>query len=404
MIPGWCEGDLQPLASAVPVPVEAGPRDLRRLPETFGGVAEKTPLEDWSIEIIAEINFAPRLPIDEIVRLADDLRRDGADMIDLGCLPGSVWRESGVAVRELVDRGHRVSIDSLEPAEIGPAARAGAELVLSVNSGNRAAATEWGCEVVVIPDRPDQWLEMADTVAFLADRKVPLRIDPVLEPIGVGFAASLNRYWEARRIWPDAPMMMGIGNLTELTEVDSAGVNFLLLAICEELGIGSILTTQVGNWSRTSVRECDLARRLVHAAQALGTPPVKMDPRMVCLRDPKTVRPPAEELAELAAQIRDNNCRVATSQDALHLMAGGEHWFGADAFDLFSRLLESDLVNMDASHAFYLGYEMCKATIALQLGKQYEQDEALRWGYLTQEETRHRLRRSRTGKNRKENP
>ena len=95
---------------------------------------------------------------------------------------------------------------------------------------------------------------------------MPLRIDPVLEPIGFGFAASLGRYLEVRRRYPDAEMMMGIGNLTELTDVDSAGVNVLLLGFCQELGIRSVLTTQVINWARTSVRECDLARRLMHHA------------------------------------------------------------------------------------------------------------------------------------------
>ncbi len=64
---------------------------------------------------------------------------------------------------------------------------------------------------------------------------MPLRIDPILEPIGFGFAASLGRYLEVRRRYPDAEMMMGIGNLTELTDVDSAGVNVLLLGFCQEL-------------------------------------------------------------------------------------------------------------------------------------------------------------------------
>ena len=52
--------------------------------------------------------------------------------------------------------------------------------------------------------------------------------------------------------------------------------------------------------------------------------------------------------------------------------------------------------NVDASHAFYLGFEMCKAMTALQLGKQYNQDQALDWGVLTVPETdRHRLSKKR---------
>jgi hypothetical protein len=62
---------------------------------------------------------------------------------------------------------------------------------------------------------------------------------------------------------------------------------------------------------------------------------------------------------------------------------------------LFDQLLACQPKNLDASHSFYLGYELAKATIARTLGKHYEQDEALRWGFLTEEEAGHRLTRRR---------
>ena len=52
-------------------------------------------------------------------------------------IPGAAWP---IASARLRDDGHRVSIDSWNPAEIEPAVRAGAELVLSVNRTNRDAA------------------------------------------------------------------------------------------------------------------------------------------------------------------------------------------------------------------------------------------------------------------------
>ena len=82
-------------------------------------------------------------------------------------------------------------------------------------------------------------------------------------------------------------MMMGIGNLTELTDVDSAGVNTLLVGFCQELAIRSVLTTAVINWARSSVREIDLARRLMHHAVVRRTLPKHLEPRLVMLRDPK---------------------------------------------------------------------------------------------------------------------
>src|SRR5262249_38468133 len=153
-------------------------------------------------------------------------------------------------------------------------------LVLSVNSSNRRWAADWNCEVVVLPDVPETLAGLEETVDQLASAGVRLRIDPVLEPIGFGFARSLGRYLHVRERYPDAEMMMGIGNLTELTEADSAAINVLLLGFCQEVGIRSVLTTQVINWARTAVRECDLARRLVHYAVANRSLPKHIDPRL----------------------------------------------------------------------------------------------------------------------------
>ena len=76
---------------------------------------------------------------------------------------------------------------------------------------------------------------------------------------------------------------MGTGNLTELTDVDSAGVNTILIGFCQELSIRSVLTTAVINWARSSVREIDLARRLVHHAVANRSLPKHVEPRLVVL-------------------------------------------------------------------------------------------------------------------------
>jgi dihydropteroate synthase-like protein len=393
ILPGYCEGDLAPLiALAGAASVERGPRDLRQLPEFFGHQSRSDDYGAYDIEILAEINHAPRLSLDEILRTAQRLAADGADLIDVGCEPGEPWTGVGAAVRALKELGLRVSIDSLNPREIAPAVAAGAELVLSVNAANRAAAVDWGCEVVVIPDDFATLGGLEETVEFLASRNVPLRIDPVLEPIAFGFAASLGRYFEVRRRYPDAEMLMGIGNLTELTDVDSAGVNTLLLGICQELGVRSVLTTQVINWARTSVRECDLARRLVHYAVTQRVPPKRVEPRLVTLRDAKLYPLEAQQLDQLAADIKDHNYRLFADAGELHLIAAGLHLSDADPFLLFEKLLATQPTNVDAAHAFYLGFELSKALTALTLGKNYTQDEALDWGYLTQPERSHRVK------------
>jgi dihydropteroate synthase-like protein len=404
IIPGYCAGDLAPIEEVAKVPVQRGPRDLRQIGELFGRQDErKAGYGGYDIEILAEINHAPRLTREQIRSEANKLRADGADLIDVGCEPGGAWQGVADCVKMLRDDGHRVSIDSLDPDEIAPAVKAGAELVLSVNGTNRDAAPDWGCEVVVIPDDFPTLGGLEETVEKLALAKVPLRIDPVLEPIGFGFAASLARYLEVRRRFPDAEMLMGIGNITELTDVDSAGVNVLLLAICQELGIRSVLTTQVINWARSSVKECDLARRLVFHALRQQVPPKHLEPNLVLLRDARVLEFGQEELDRLAGQIKDNSYRVFAENGQVHLVGRQLHLRDADPFVVFERLLHPGFggatdthqppQSLDAAHAFYLGYEMAKAATALTLGKQYRQDEALDWGFLTREEVSHRLRK-----------
>lgn len=398
IVPGYCHGDLSPIRQAAGVPVELGPRDLRNLPQHFGQQQSPTDYGKHDIEIIAEVNHCPRLSLSEIIETAQGLIESGADFVDIGCDPGGVWPGVADAVKAVRELGVRVSVDSLNPQEIEPAVRAGAELVLSVNSSNRHAAADWGCEVVAIPDDPKTLSGLDETIDFLAKNSVPLRIDPILEPIGFGFAESVSRYRDVRQRYPDAKMMMGIGNLTELTEVDSAGVNVLLLGICQELGIRSVLTTQVINWAQSAVKECDLGRRLVHYAVGEGIPPKHLGAGLVMLRDQRVTRPTAEDLDDLVATIRDHNYRLFVSGAELHLIGPEIHLHSRDPFIIAQQLIEATIDTrhpVDASHAFYLGYELAKARTALTLGKQYEQDEPLDWGFLTENEESHYLQRRR---------
>ncbi|HEV7279290.1 MAG TPA: DUF6513 domain-containing protein [Pirellulaceae bacterium] len=393
-LPGYVLGDEKLLELQFGLPVVKGPKDLRQLPAWFGAPVVKPDFGQHAIEIVAEINYAPRKSLEQILREAELYRQTGADVIDVGCEPGPVWTGVGDVIRALRDAGHRVSVDSLQIEEIELAAKAGAELVLSVNSWNREAAPDWGIEVVVIPDKPGEDERFDSTIEFLASRDVKMRLDPILEPIGFGFGESLARYRECRLRYPDAEILMGIGNLTELSDVDSAGINFLLLALCEEWRIGSVLTTQVVNWCRTSVRECDVARRLVHYAIRNRVPPKRLSEDLLLLRDAALAPVGSEGLDDLAASIRDANYRLFAEEGLIHLINRDVHLTGDDPFEVFEALQATAPKNLDPSHAFYLGYELAKAATALTLGKQYRQDEALDWGMLTQPETSHRARKS----------
>ena len=61
LIPGLCEGEPQQIGEKLGVRVEKGPKDLREIPGYFGRAAAARHYGAWDIEIVAEINNAPRL-------------------------------------------------------------------------------------------------------------------------------------------------------------------------------------------------------------------------------------------------------------------------------------------------------------------------------------------------------
>jgi dihydropteroate synthase len=381
MIPGLCEGDPDVIAERTGVRVVRGPKDLREIPEFFGRAAQAADYGAWDIEILAEINNAPRLTREVIRREADYFRASGADVIDVGCTPGLAFPELAAVVRDLVDVGISVSIDSFDPAEIRTAVEAGARMVLSVNGSNIAVARDLagtGARVVVIPDFGAGLDTLEPSVAALERLSIPYLIDPVIEPIGFGFFASLERYAEVRRRYPAAELLMGIGNITELTAADSTGVNAVLIAVCQELGIRAVLTTEVIPWARGSVREIDIARRLMRYAVVDRQMPKRIDDRLVTVKDPKILAYTESELRQLQTSITDANFRIFTDRDTITVLNAERFVRGTDIQEIFAQLGVDE-----PTHAFYLGKELAKAKLAITLGKTYRQEGSLSWGYLT---------------------
>ena len=399
LLPGWCQGEVSELTRQFGVEFAVGPKNLFDLPAYFGSTAQRdVTLTEYDIEIVAEINHAPRLADDAILHQSEHYRAAGADVIDLGCIPGERWNRAGQVTRQLCDAGFRVSIDSFDRQEVESAVAGGAELVLSCNSANRDWASELDAELVAIPDDPRDPASLEQTVGMLRAANCRFRIDPILEPIGFGFAASLARYFHTREKWPDVEVLMGIGNLTELSEADTGGMNLLLAGLCQELGIRSVLTTEVINWARSAVAEFDVARRLSHYSVHHSVLPKHVDDRLVMLRDPSLREAGPEAIADLVRGIKDPNFRILVDSGEIHVINRDGHWRGVDPYALFDEF-EAVSGPLEPSHSFYLGYELAKAKTALTLGKQYTQDEALRWGMLSVPEisARERRRQSRRG-------
>jgi dihydropteroate synthase-like protein len=376
IVPGRCRGDLQALTAHCGIPVQRGPEELKDLPRFFNRAARPVDLSEYEVAIFAEIVDAPRLSVAAIVKRAQDLRRDGADVIDLGCLPETAFVHLEDSVRALKAEGFSVSVDSIDAQELLRGGRAGADYLLSLTLDTLWVADEVGATPVLIPRTPHDEASLHAAIETLAARGRAFLADPILDPIPFGLAASIVRYHALRARYPQAPIMMGVGNLTELTEADTSGINALLFGIAAELNVAAVLTTQVSAHARRAVKEADWARRIMHAAARQRSLPKGMSDALMTVHAKHPFPDTADEIAATAAQVRDPNFRVQVSEQGLHVYNRDGLRTAQGAFALWPQLgLEHD-----ASHAFYMGVELAHAEIAWRLGKRYTQDQPLDWG------------------------
>ncbi|MEW6231006.1 MAG: DUF6513 domain-containing protein [Chloroflexota bacterium] len=378
MIPGLCRGDLAPIADKVGVQVIRGPKDLKGLPAFFGRERHLEGYGDYRVKILAEIVDAYQLSLPLLLARAEYFRASGADIIDLGCPVEGNFPGVEVAVAALKERGFVVSLDTFNAEDILRADRAGLDYLLSINSRNLELAPRLACKVVVIPDF-DQGLESLErNIAQLEAWHVPYIIDPILNPISFGFTESLYRFYETRRRHPQAEMLLGLGNLTELTDADSTGITAVMAGVITELGINYVLTTEVISWALGAVRELDLARKLMYYACQNRVLPKHLDDSLLTVKDPPYEPYTEEELRAMQAQVQDRNFRIFTDRDNIYVFNNKLFIKSTDIGAIYTQLGVEG-----ASHAFYLGRELQKAVLAVQLGKRYVQEEDLRWGYLS---------------------
>ena len=382
IVPGRCRGDLDALAAHYGIPVQRGPEELKDLPRFFNRAAKPVDLSEYEVAIFAEIVDAPRLTVEAIVQRAAALKRDGADVIDLGCLPETPFPHLEDSVRALKAAGHAVSVDSVDAQELLRGGRAGADYLLSLTVDTLWVADEVASTPVLIPKTPHDEASLHAAIDAMVAKGRAFLADPILDPIPFGLTASIVRYHALRQRYPEAPIMMGVGNLTELTEADTSGINALLFGIAAELNVAAVLTTQVSAHARRAVREADWARRIMHAAARHRSLPKGMSAALMTVHDKHPFPDAPAEIAATAAQVRDPNFRVQVAEDGLHVYNRDGVRTGTRAFDLWPQLG----LDNDASHAFYMGVELAHAQIAWQLGKRYVQDQPLDWGAAVERE------------------
>ena len=376
MVPGRCRGDLDILSAKLGIPVERGPEELKDLPVYFGKQALHIDLSHYDVKIFAEIVDAPKIAVDEVIKRAYYYQSNGANVIDIGCLPDTPFDHLEDIIKGLKQEGFQVSIDSLETDDLLRGANAGADYMLSLHESTLWVADEVDATPIIIPEKHTDISSLDSCIATLQAKNKAFIVDPILDPIHFGFTESVVRYHTVRQKYPDIEMMLGVGNITELTHADTAGMNAILLGICSELNIKHILATEVSQHASRAIKEADIARRIMFAAKENNTLPKHISPDLMALHEASPFPYQLTEIEEFAAQVKDPSFRIQISPDGVHIYNRDGIHSAIDPFDLYPKLN----VENDGGHAFYLGVELARAETAWQLGKRFDQDQALNWG------------------------
>ncbi|ARM77037.1 dihydropteroate synthase-like protein [Acidianus manzaensis] len=292
-------------------------------------------------------------------------------------------------IRKIVDLGVIVGIDSDSPKELIEGVNSGAKFVFNINEINneKLDIIKKDASFIVAPFNPNNRTEIVISLAKkLRDRGFEkLILDPVLSPPLQGMVESLLSYYEIRKQLPDFPMLMGGLNVTELIDADSHSINSLLTSIAGELGISSILTMEKGKtkWSSWELKE---SSKMVSIALKQGRVPKDIGIDLLILKDKKILN--NMEKFDNVIEVEHNEPEMDSSGYAkiltdknkgkIDLIFYGKENIvlqGEEALSLGRELIKR--VNVSTQHALYIGYELAKAEIALNLDKNYIQDSPL---------------------------
>lgn len=376
IVPGRCRGDLDALSKQLGVPVVRGPDEVKDLPIYFGQARKASDLSRYDVTIFAEIVDAPERDIVGILDRANYYRQSGADVIDIGCLPEEAFPHLEDAIVALHEAGFKVSVDSLDLGDLKRAGKAGADYLLSLTEKTYHLAQETDAVPILVPAEMGSLASLERAMELMDKINRPWIADPILDPIHFGLTSSIVRYHELRRQYPDAAIMMGVGNLTELTDADTSGINAILFGIISELNINNVLATEVSPHARRAIKEANVARRMMYAAREDSALPRDFSADLLVAHERRPFPDSAEDIAALAANIKDPNFRIKIAEQGIFMFNRDGLMQDIDPFVFYSQLK----LDGDTGHAFYLGAELARAQIAWQLGKRYTQDEELEWG------------------------
>ncbi|MDR0912970.1 MAG: dihydropteroate synthase-like protein [Methanobrevibacter sp.] len=405
--------------------------------------------EDFPMRVLAEIANAPLLSKEELLSKCQYFIDNGADMIDIGMVAGEDYShkipELINDLREII--GNRpLSIDTLNENEIKIAIENDIDLVLSLDLGNYknllTILKEKDIPVVLLPtDFKNNIIPKTIDERIIAIEKLINRIkytytpsvgeknsdnnnnsnnkelrffaDLILDPVNsksiVDSIISFKKFKERNPY----PTFFGVGNVSELLDADSPGVNALISGIAMELGASVLFTPDESGKSWNSVYELSIASKMMFLAKNRGSIAKDLGINLIQFKDQKKLqfsnKSTINEDNELSnIDYKDineetENIPIYSAEEdpkfkmdpkgsfKINVIHGTRydkskivvtHYKkgkatakieGIEAKKIYNEILKKELITR-YEHVAYLGSELQKAEIAMITSKEYIQD------------------------------
>ncbi|MHC1576753.1 MAG: dihydropteroate synthase-like protein [Methanosarcinaceae archaeon] len=347
------------------------------------------------MKVLAEVVDATGLSDDELIQAIKSFIRKGADMIDLGASLGATTDdvERAVTIARKCS-SVPISIDTLEPDLIISAIEAGIDLVLSLNGTNidriGKLLARSGIPVVIIPDNmhePDSLIRNIEDARSLGIKDIIA--DPVLDPPGHGIVGSILRYQQFHEDYPGIPLFFGVGNVSELIDADSIGVNAVLCGIAADVGASVLFTPEYSTKTQGSISELATASNMMVLASLRNSSPKDLGIDLLTVKEKR--RRPDVTLPKdfITARSNDNWQLDPAGAFRIGIVPNGSNGtglivtmhenvsiVGRDADEVMDTIIDMELVSR-LEHAGYLGQELARAELALKLNRSYSQDDDL---------------------------
>jgi len=334
------------------------------------------------MKVVAEIVDATQLERDELLERIQYCIESGADIVDLGIPLSYSAEDVRRAVKVARDECDALSIDTFSKRAVEIGVEHGVDMIMSLSDRNLNVLDVIDNQAVVVVER-DVW-RLKHLVELVKTKTEKVIADPVLDMNGI--AESISRYSEYRKIDQVTPTLFGAGNVTELFDADSIGINALLAYIGMEVGASLLFTTEASSKTSGSIKELRIASYMAKGAEIRESPPKDLGLNLLALKEklryPEGERPERFVEAERSRKFKRDpmgDFRIWISDGRIFCHHEKVVVAGDDAKSILDTVMRFGLVSrMD--HAGYLGRELKKAEIALKLGKNYIQDQPVSFG------------------------